>query len=106
MNTFEVGQKVVHVPSMSGKYNFREIYSELQWPTPNEVYTIREIRPAPDASGRGRIGVALKEISDQAHPETLATVLWDAREFQPLSFLDIDISIFLKMLTPEGELVA
>lgn len=103
-NNFLVGQKVVCVPIWSGKYNFRKIYSELQWPEPNGVYTIRKITTAPLASPNGpeSVGMALEEIPDQSHPEFGTNILWDANEFKPVSFLNLDISIFRKMLQPSG----
>ncbi len=99
---FHIGQKVVHVPNMGGEVNHREAFSYLSWPEPNGVYTIRFIRPAKNFAGEESIGVLLEEIPDQQTRKG-EWVGFSADEFQPLSFLDLDISIFTKMLTPERE---
>ncbi len=101
---FEVGQKVVHVPDWSGQVNNREILSDVTWPKPNGVYTISRLNEAFNPKrGRMDIGVELVEIGPQItklfFENGEACGFWfDHAEFQPVSFLDVDISIFTKML--------
>jgi hypothetical protein len=106
-NNFYVGQKVVHVPNWSGKFNNRALFPQLQWPEPNGVYTIRKIAIGLDRDGVELLGLSLEEVPDQPDPLCSGGIVqWDAFEFRPVTFLNIDISIFQKMLQPNDKVTA
>ncbi len=99
---FQVGDKVVFVPRGDcpdwGQFSSR--------PWPGEIYTVAEITIGTNTSnwdGPPELaGLRLEEII-QPRPRDGIVVNWDYRDFQPVKILDIDISIFTKMLTPELE---
>jgi hypothetical protein len=97
--TFRVGQKVVFVggPRLPGEWG---IPSPLKI---GSIYTIREIDPIYIGS-YGVAGIRLHEMiapsvmwgAQQIEPATLA------HNFRPIVDRKTDISVFTKMLTPEG----
>src|SRR4029079_5980931 len=101
---FEVGQKVVHVPDWSGKFNNREFFSDVTWPEPNGIYTIARLREALNPGVGMDIGLELLELGPQVtslYPGHAVCLFWfNHAEFQPVSFLDIDISMFTTRLNP------
>lgn len=96
-----IGQKVVHVPHWGGIYNNRKALDYLQWPDENGIYTIADLIIARKYGYEAEsVGVKLLEIPRQKTKEGYE-VLFDYSEFKPLSWLNIDISCFTKMLKGE-----
>src|SRR6185436_11332756 len=101
---FEVGQKVVHVPDWSGKFDNRAFFSDVTWPEPNGVYTISRLGEAFNPGFGMDIGLELLELGPQVtslYGGGVCLFWFNHAEFQPLSFLDINISMFTEMLKPQ-----
>lgn len=96
---FTIGQKVVFVPNLGGK---EQIWTKYRyWPEANGIYTIKEMVLAHyrDKSGPLDVGLILEEMEPPLSLDGRSIAFFDWREFQPLSFLDIDISCFTQILT-------
>lgn len=98
--TFRVGQKVAFVGGTPDGRESPTIPCRLKI---GSVYTIREI----EAAYIPGFGVAGIRVEEEVYP----TVWWNGREFEPAHLAchfrpiverKTDISIFTKMLTPQG----
>lgn len=98
--TFRVGQKVVCVDDVPhGKYAPWPVKGGLDGLTKGTVYTIREI-----GAYCGEPVVWLNEITREIVPgwEKYGEQGFSPARFRPLVERKTDISVFMKMLTPQG----
>jgi hypothetical protein len=98
--TFRVGQKVVCIDA-----DFpHSMYSEyVQFPKKNGVYEIRGILPFVDpADGRQFIYLAGITNRKLAYLQGAFESAFPSNRFRPIVERKTDISVFTKMLTPEG----
>jgi hypothetical protein len=95
--TFRVGQKVVCILNKP----WRPQPNLVQTPFYNMVYTVAEIR----VSGED-VGLRLFEIRNPpvriTNTGKVVEPAFDAAQFRPLVSRDADISVFKKMLKPQG----
>lgn len=97
--TFRVGQKVVYFGPDFRVHPLVTLH-RMAIPIPREVYTIRCYAPRVEAPG-----YLLNEIHNpegRCPRNGLCEMAIDARFLRPIVERKTDISIFTKMLTPEG----